>query len=364
METYLYNPFFSVIIPIYNRVAFVNSGINLLLNQSFKDYEIILIDDGSTDGTAKLCDEVAKHEKITIIHKKNGGAGPARNVGLEKARGEYICFFDIDDYVSADWLERIYYYLGNKDWELLIYGYRELNPICGTSADFSFDDKRLETNDELREVYSECLSGIAFNNGFVWNKVYKRDFLSRNNIRFPDLRIQQDEVFNHSIYSKATRVRVISEILYNYYVYDRGTGRTEIIPNRTEIFQVIRTSFLSLYNFWNLNDKKLLTYIHRRFLYSILYNKNRTKLRKVGEYADKVFALKEIEEALEYIDSNNDTLSVQSIDRLYRFAIKRKSKFFFLLAEIRNRAMETARDMYRRLNLKKCTGDKIGIGKL
>ena len=364
METYLYNPFFSVIIPIYNRVAFVNSGINLLLNQSFKDYEIILIDDGSTDGTAKLCDEVAKHEKITVIHKKNGGAGIARNVGLEKARGEYICFFDIDDYVSADWLERIYYYLGNNDWELLIYGYRELNPICGTRADFSFNDKGLETNDELREVYSECLSGMAFNNGFVWNKVYKRDFLSRNNIRFPDLRIQQDEVFNHSVYSKATRVRVISEILYNYYVYNRGTGRTEIIPNRTEIFKVVRTSFLSLYNFWNLNDKKLLTYIHRRFLYSILYNKNRTKLREVAEYADEVFALQEIEEALEYIDSNNDTLSVQHIDRLYRFAIKRKSKFFFLLAEIRNRAMDKAGNVYRRLNPKKSTVNKIGVGKL
>lgn len=348
MEAYPYIPFFSVIIPIYNRASFVNSGINLLLNQSFKDYEIILIDDGSTDGTAKLCDEVATHEKITVIHKKNEGVGLARNVGLDKTCGEYVCFFDIDDCVSADWLERIYYHLENKDWELLIYGYRELNPICGTSTDFSFDDKNLETNNELREMYSECLSGMAFNNGYVWNKVYKRDFLFHNNIRFPNLRIQQDEVFNHYVYRKATRVKVISEILYDYYVYNEGTGRSAIVPNRIKIFKAVRASFLNLYDFWKLDDKKLLTYIHRRFVYNMLYNKNKTGLKGVRKYANEVFSLKEVEESIAYIDSN-DTLSVQSIDKLYRIAIKRKSKILFLLAEIRDRAVGNTKALYRRL---------------
>ena len=352
-------PFFSVIVPIYNRVSFINSGINMLLNQSFKDYEIILINDGSTDGSAEICDEVAIHEKVIVIHKKNDGPGLARNDGLDKARGKYICFFDIDDCVPADWLDRIYYHLESKDWELMIYGYRELNPICDASTDFSFNDKSLETNDELKEVYSECLSGMAFNNGFVWNKVYKRDFLFRNNIRFPNLRIQQDEVFNHYVYRKATQVKVISEILYDYYVYKEGTGRSTIIPNRIEIFKAVRVSFLNLYNFWNLDDKKLLTYIHRRFVYNILYNKNKTGLMGVCKYANEVFSLKEVEESIAYIDSN-DTLSVQSIDKLYRIAIKRKSKILFLLAEIRDRAVGNTKALYRRLMPRKGFVKKIG----
>ena len=352
-------PFFSVIVPIYNRVFFINSGINMLLNQSFKDYEIILINDGSTDGSAEICDEVAIHEKVIVIHKKNDGPGFARNEGLDKARGKYICFFDIDDCVSADWLERIYYHLKAKDWELVIYGYRELNPICDTSTDFSFGDKSLETNNELKEVYSECLSGMSFNNGFVWNKVYKRDFLSRSDIKFPDLRIQQDEVFNHYVYRKATQVKVIPEILYDYYVYNEGTGRSSIILNRTEIFKTVRASFLNLYNFWNLDDKKLLTYIHRRFVYNILYNKNKIGLKDVCKYANEVFSLKEVEESIAYLDSNN-TLSVQSIDKLYRIAIKRKSKTLYLLAEIRDRAVGNTKALYRILVPRKRFVKRIG----
>ena len=340
-------PFFSVIVPIYNRVSFINSGINMLLNQSFKDYEIILINDGSTDGSAEICDEVAIHEKVIVIHKKNDGPGLARNEGLDKARGEYICFFDIDDCVPADWLNRIYYHLENKDWELVIYGYRELNPICGTSTDFSFGDKRLETNNELREIYSECLSGMAFNNGFVWNKVYKRNFLFRNNIRFPNLRIQQDEVFNHYVYRKATQVKVISEILYDYYVYNEGTGRSAIIPNRIEIFKAVRASFLNLYNLWNLDDKKLLAYIHHRFVYNILYNKNKKGLKGVCKYANEVFSLKEIDESMTYLHSNY-TLLAQPIDKLFRIAIERKSNFLFLLAEIRDKAIGNAKGLCRR----------------
>lgn len=355
-----YAPFFSVLVTIYNRLSFINAGINMLLNQSFKNYEIILIDDGSTDGSAKVCDEImALHGKITTIHKENGGVGSARNVGLENARGKYICFFDIDDHIPVDWLERIYYHLKNKNWELLVYSYRELNSVCGTIAECVFVDKKLNTNEELGKAYSECLSGISFNNGFVWNKVYKRDFLSRNNINSPVFRIQQDEVFNHCVYRKVTRVKVISDILYDYFVYNEGVGRTSIILNRIEIFKAVRVSFLNLYDFWKLDDKKLLTYIHRRFVYNILYNKNKTGLKGLCKYVDEIFSSKEVEESMSYLHSN-DILSAQSVDRLFRIAIKRKSKILFLLAEIRDRAVRNTKALYRRLMPRKRFIKRIG----
>lgn len=352
-------PFFSVLVTIYNRRSFIYLGMDMLLNQSFKDYEIILIDDGSTDGSAEICDEMAQYGMITTIHKENGGVGSARNAGLEKARGIYICFFDIDDCVATDWLDRIYYHLKAKDWELLIYSYRELSPVYGTITKCVFDDKETNTNEELKKIYSKCLSGIAFNNGFVWNKVYKRDFLFRNNISSPIFKIQQDEVFNHLVYRKVVRTKVISEILYDYYVYNEGTGRSAIIPNRIEIFKAVRASFLNLYDFWKLDDKKLLTYIHRRFVYNILYNKNKTGLKGLCKYADEIFSSKEVEESMSYLHSN-DILSAQSVDRLFRIAIKRKSKILFLLAEIRDRVVRNTKALYRRLMPRKRFIKRIG----
>lgn len=343
-----YAPFFSIIVPIYNRVSFIKSGVAMMLGQSFGDYEVILVDDGSADGSAEVCDEAAKSEKITVIHKDNGGAGAARNAGLDAARGEYICFFDIDDSVPSCWLETIYRHVGDKNADLLIYGYRELNKACGTVSEFAFDDKTLRTNDELKAVYSESLSGIAFNNGFVWNKVYKREFLSLNGIRFPNLRIQQDEVFNHAVYKKAVRTRLVSDILYNYYVYDTGTGRSAVIAERTDIFKAVRRSFMELYDFWGLDDMRLLTYIHRRYVQNILYNRNKTGLGGVCEYADEIFSQTEVTDSAAYLRSVRMSQGEQ-IDRLYGIAIERKSKPLFLLAEIRERTVRAAKGMYRRM---------------
>lgn len=339
-------PFFSVIVPIYNRITFIDSGITCLLNQSFSDYEVILIDDGSTDGSAAVCDEIARNEKITTIHKENGGPGSARNAGLERARGVYVCFFDIDDHVSDDWLEKVYRHLSDKKLELLVYGYRECNPILGTVSEFLFDDSIYLTNEALRASYSVSLSGIRFNNGFVWNKVYKRDFLTHNDIRFPNLSIQQDEVFNHAVYKKVERSSTISEIMYDYYVYNEGTGRFATITDRTAIFTSVRNSFLNLYDFWRLDDAKLLTYIHGRFIQSILYNRNKVGLRGACAYADEIFATKEVEESVAYLGSDR-VAADKSIDRLYRIAIKKRSKLLWLLADLKEWMIRKAKNAYR-----------------
>lgn len=341
-------PFFSVIVPVCNRVACVKSGVEMLLSQTFRDFEAILVDDGSSDGSAAACDEAAAHEKITTVHTDNAGAGPARNAGLGLARGKYVCFFDIDDRVGPDWLEKIYGILKDETADLLVYGYRETDSASGSVAEFAFDNCRFDTNVALRQAYPELLSGVRFNNGFVWNKVYDREFLSRNAIRFPDLRIQQDEVFNHAVYKKAERTIVVPWVLYDYYVYNSGTGRSAFIPGRLGIFKAVRASFLDLYGFWGLDDKRLLTYIHRRFIHSILYNRNKTGLRHCCRYAGEVFSSAEAAESLAYLKACC-TPCYAEIDRLYRIAVERKSKTLFLLAEIRTRTVQSAKCLYRRL---------------
>ena len=101
---------FSVIVPIYNVIDFIHPCIDSILSQNSEDFEVLLVDDGSTDGSAAVCDEYAqKDDRIRVIHKQNGGLVSARNTGIANAKGDYILYVDGDDWVSEKWLEVIYH---------------------------------------------------------------------------------------------------------------------------------------------------------------------------------------------------------------------------------------------------------------
>lgn len=268
-------PFFSVISCLYNVSAFFQTGLNCLLQQSFQDYEIILIDDGSTDSTSVLADDaLCLSEKIKVIHQKNSGLGAARNTGIKAAEGKYLCFYDMDDKVGKDWLEIIYNNLVGPLPQIMIYGYREINEKYGTCVEFTFPDMKISSNTDIGNVFPVLLSGFRFNNGFVWNKVYNKDFILKHDIYFPDLRIQQDEVFNHKAYVHAESLIMISDILYDYYIYESCNNRSRFIPDRLECFITVRNSFLSLMDYWNSENRDVLNYIHSRFLSNSLFNRN------------------------------------------------------------------------------------------
>lgn len=267
--------FFSVITPIYNNKNFIRRGIQSLLAQTFTDYEVILVDDSSTDGSGKLCDEVAKeYPNIKIIHQKNTGAGGARNAGIKAAQGKYLAFFDIDDLVAPNWLETIHRYIKEYHPQMIVSGYEEYNTRYKTTVNFSFDFAFYETNTQLKSKYIDTLSGLRFNNGFVWNKVFERDFIVRNNIRFPDLRIQQDEVFNLRVYPLVERVLVVPDIFYKYFVYYKGNTASHYIPERLDIYRAVRDSFLELCDRWVLQDDQFNAYIYKRFYNSLLHDIN------------------------------------------------------------------------------------------
>ena len=99
----------SVIIPVYNAEKYLDRTVNSILNQTYHDFELILVDDGSTDNSPKICDEYAlKHDEIVVLHKKNAGLGEARHSGLDAATGDYIAFFDSDDYIDEIYVEKMY----------------------------------------------------------------------------------------------------------------------------------------------------------------------------------------------------------------------------------------------------------------
>ncbi|MCH5319081.1 MAG: glycosyltransferase [Paramuribaculum sp.] len=265
--------FFSVITCLYNAERYLEKGLNCLLTQKFRDYEIILIDDGSTDFTPVFCDKMVNlYDNIKVIHQVNMGPGEARNRGIKLSSGKYICFFDIDDTVDENWLDKIYNNLILSYPEVLIYSYREINLRYGTQSEFHFNNLELISNYQIGQSFTEHLSGLKFNNGFVWNKVYDRKFISDNNILFPSSIIQQDELFNHNVYRNAHHIVLIDEILYDYYVYYNGNIRSRMVPQRFEIFKEVKASFLNLVEFWRISDRRMLEYIDKRFLLNTFFN--------------------------------------------------------------------------------------------
>ena len=339
-------PFFSVIICIYNLSQWINRSVNFILRQDFLDYEILLIDDGSTDESASICyDLEKKYSNIRLISQNNQGVGYARNAGIKNAKGKYICFFDLDDKIHNDWLENIYKLIDNKNPDFLIYSYKELNPKLNVKNAFKFEDRIYESNTEIKTNFIDKLSGIKFNNGFVWNKVYKRDFLLSNNIQFPALRIQQDEVFNHTVYKYANSLITSSKILYDYYIYDKGNTRNTFIPDRIKIFVEVKTSFLNLTKYWQLNNSDLNFYIHSRFVKNSLYNRNPKRSESGREYRNKLFNNDSLNESAIYMLENSSGLKL--LEKLYINGIIKKSHFLFSLADWASQSISKGKDFYR-----------------
>ncbi len=259
----------SIIVPIYNVEGFIDRGIRNLLGQTYRKYEIILVDDGSTDGSLSKCKEWArKDEKIRVLHQDNQGAGGARNKGIDNAVGTYIYFFDIDDEISQDLLERNVEKMALYGVDFLMFGFKCLDTVYSTESTISFPRQLIKSNDEMKNSFMDLV--IFKMNGFPWNKFYRKSFLNKYNLRFENQRIQQDEVFNLKVYRYLDNAYISSDVLYTYYVYSKGNTRSNFIPDRFDIYKSVRKHFEDLKEYWSFNDKRLDDFLNRRFYYDVI----------------------------------------------------------------------------------------------
>lgn len=264
-------PFFSVVICAYNVAGFLEKAVASVMMQE-SDFELIIVDDGSTDGmTPILCDKLAaSDERIKIIHKPNGGLGSARNTGIGAASGEYIFFYDADDDISRNALVVLKDLLRSEPAiDVLNFSYREITDKYKTVNSYTFCDMLLR-GDEICNSFGSELSGVRFNNGFVWNKIYRREFLNEHNLRFGNEVIQQDIIFNLQVFRVAKTMRLSRAVLYDYHVYDSGNNRSRYIPERLEIYKKIYHSYMHLVADWKLDDVILNVYVARKFVNDVV----------------------------------------------------------------------------------------------
>ena len=261
----------SIIVGIYNVASFLEQKkLGCIIGQSYSDWELILVDDGSTDESGKICDDFSRNDhRIKVIHKENGGLGSARNAGLDVAQGDYIWFYDVDDEAHLNLLEYCVREMESRDLEMLQFGFRAITPSLNLEEDVYLNECIINNQEQLRSHYLDNILFVKYGNGFMWNKFYRRSFIEKYHMRFDDLRIQQDEVFNLKAYQQAQRVYLSPAVLYNYYIYEKGNTRSRFISNRFDIYVSIRDVFEKLRGVWSIADPRFDNYLQKRFYQSV-----------------------------------------------------------------------------------------------
>ena len=324
-------PQISVIIPVYNTEKYIRRSIESILAQTFTDFELILVDDGSKDNSGAICDEYAQMDRrVTVIHKKNNGVSSARNAGLECVNGKYVMFCDADDWVAPKWCEAHYQAIEAHPRSWIVSGVvsERNNREIGTTV---LDEPELKKEDYFL-IYKHYLSPYCF------NKIYRLDLIRDNSVLFdPNISNGEDIKFNLEYVKLIDSIVTIPEALYHYNRNDGIT--TKYNPARINdsryAFSVrlpfIEKKYLREYcTMWAvtfLNDLKC-----------VFDERNTMSREEKYRFCDRAMASSEFAECIKYAD-------LESFNPLYRALIKIKKYWLIrqydLLREARKKRSET-----------------------
>ena len=206
----------SVIVPVYNVEKYLHRCVQSVLEQTYRNLEIILVDDGSTDESGHICDILANTDKrITVVHQKNAGLSAARNKGIEISHGEYIAFVDSDDYIDTKMYERMLTKMQLCNADMVICGYskwlEEQNRVVETEV--NFEECTRQGKELFTLLFREELSVLM---PVAWNKLYKRALWDK--LCYPVGKYHEDEYMIHHLLNRCKTVAMVPEKLYIYSV--------------------------------------------------------------------------------------------------------------------------------------------------
>lgn len=227
----------SIIMPVYNSEKYLKDAIESVLAQTYHNFELILIDDGSSDGSSSICDQYAKKDdRIQVIHKNNAGVCSARNQGMDIAKGDYVCFIDNDDIYDKQYLETMVAILSEQLFDIVKCGRRNIRItpelVETKKTDFSFKESRSYTIDEFVQDYYEIKKTGCFNS--IWNGIYSVSFLKNNNIRFNESvkHGNEDLIFNYTALEYEPRIFLVKDVLYTHYYRISHSTSTKYYPDQ------------------------------------------------------------------------------------------------------------------------------------
>lgn len=210
----------SIIVPIYNTSLFLEKCLNTLINQSLKNIEIIIINDGSTDGSHKIIENnFIKIPNIKYVSlKENNGLGNARNIGIAMAQGKYLTFVDSDDWVDLDLYKVVIDKLENSDAEIAIFGIiNEFTNQKSSCFRYKYIFDNTIDNEQALRLLSKLQNNNYYISAVVWNKVYRASVIKNNNLKFLTDSYWEDDIFSFEILLHIKQVLIVPEVYYHYY---------------------------------------------------------------------------------------------------------------------------------------------------
>lgn len=335
----------SVIVPVYNVEKYLNECIESIVGQSYKNLEIILVDDGATDNSGVICDEwKEKDNRINVVHKKNAGLGFARNSGLEVATGDYVMFIDSDDYIASDMIERLYDVAVKTNSDTVYCGLtRVFTDGSKTPVPAAYNNQSFEGEEIIDKVLLEMVgskpeeSEDAILYMSVWHAVYSMEIIKRYNIRFPSERqIMSEDIMFHIDYLRhAKKVTYIKDPLYFYRVNPKSLSQVydaNRFKRQKDLSAAIRKSlamFLTNDRYTMREDRRLLGGARAQILAIVASNENK-KLSLIKEISTDT----QIKEILERYPYRINPIK----HRVFNFALKHNlGVVLYLLAFLINK---------------------------
>jgi glycosyltransferase EpsJ len=265
---------FSIIVPVYNCQDYISRCIESVLSQTYKNLELIIVNDGSIDNSLEIIKQYAKEDKrIIVINKKNEGVSKARNVALDKATGHFVCFLDADDYLDLNFLEESSkIYSKNKDLEWLGFGYyseiEDENQVKICADKINYKTKYYKTLNTLKKDFVELWDNTVFYN--IVNKVFLRSIIVDNKIKFPKDYFGEDVKFNREYMNHISNFYNSEDCYYHYIRERQGAVTKKYKPDFFDIRKKEFSEFNEYFELWNIKKDKYYEYSCRRYIERLL----------------------------------------------------------------------------------------------
>lgn len=260
----------SIIVPVYNVEKYLARCVESILNQTFKDFELILVDDGSSDKSGVMCEQYAKHDKrIKVLHKENGGLSSARNAGLEIAEGKYIGFIDSDDWIMTDMYQFLFDMTNEFHADIVQCGFRKVDEkgqvYNGDSRIECFATKQYTGREAIRQLYGDSQECQV--NFLTWNKLYKSVLFS--DLRFSEGKNNEDIIMTSKILTKTNIVVVNNKPKINYLQRDDSIMGVQR-ENKEKMLLSHAKAYEEIIEYYSENNRGELELVKKYFANTIL----------------------------------------------------------------------------------------------
>lgn len=313
---------FSIIIPVYNAVPYLEKCLESVINQSFDDYEVIVVDDGSSDDSLSVCMNYSKSEKVKLIHKDNEGQLLARKRGISEAKGEYLCFVDSDDYIRQDSLEILNNVIENYDSDLICYRWHRMDKngnLLEAEKSFPFDESGIIQ----KEVFLEkVISGQSFNSLCI--KVFKKSYIDQefDYNKYAHIKNGEDLLQSICVFEKAQRIYYLAEELYFYRTNDNSVSHSINFDHISSV-GVVRPALYKMIDRMGLLDEKRKKLFFTNYLLVIWSSIQilDSICKTITEYKKQLNILYELEfvkSAASYIDTKLNVVSRIGLKLFYK----------------------------------------------